>query len=101
MAEGDNDTCLELALEGEKLCKAGKCTFLIIIVNVVTIQPSVNLKKLNDSSSVFHISISGKCRDGVAFFEAALQVMIFFRQNLKLPRLNFDLDLFLEWALVL
>jgi len=37
MAEGDNDTCLELALEGEKLCKAGKC------------------------------------RDGVAFFEAALQ----------------------------
>ena len=36
-AEGDNDTCLELALEGEKLCK------------------------------------SGKCRDGVAFFEAALQ----------------------------
>ena len=36
-AEGDNDTCLELALEGEKLCKAGKC------------------------------------RDGVAFFEAALQ----------------------------
>jgi hypothetical protein len=38
MAEGDNDTCLELALEGEKLCKAGKC------------------------------------RDGVAFFEAALQV---------------------------
>jgi len=35
--EGDNDTCLELALEGEKLCKAGKC------------------------------------RDGVAFFEAALQ----------------------------
>ena len=39
MAEGDNDTCLELALEGEKLCKAGKC------------------------------------RDGVAFFEAALQVI--------------------------
>jgi len=37
MSEGDNDTCLELALEGEKLCK------------------------------------SGKCRDGVAFFEAALQ----------------------------
>jgi len=36
-ADGDNDTCLELALEGEKLCK------------------------------------SGKCRDGVAFFEAALQ----------------------------
>ena len=35
--DGDNDTCLELALEGEKLCK------------------------------------SGKCRDGVAFFEAALQ----------------------------
>jgi hypothetical protein len=25
MADGDNDTCLELALEGEKLCKAGKC----------------------------------------------------------------------------
>ena len=23
---GDNDTCLELALEGEKLCKAGKYT---------------------------------------------------------------------------
>ena len=40
MAEGDNDTCLELALEGEKLCKAGKC------------------------------------RDGVAFFEAALQVVV-------------------------
>jgi len=37
MSEGENDTCLELALEGEKLCKAGKC------------------------------------RDGVAFFEAALQ----------------------------
>ena len=35
---GDNDTCLQLALEGEKLCKAGNC------------------------------------RDGVAFFEAALQV---------------------------
>lgn len=34
---GDNDTCLQLALEGEKLCKAGNC------------------------------------RDGVAFFEAALQ----------------------------
>ena len=33
----DNDTCLQLALEGEKLCK------------------------------------SGNCRDGVAFFEAALQ----------------------------
>jgi len=37
MSESENDTCLELALEGEKLCK------------------------------------SGKCRDGVAFFEAALQ----------------------------
>ena len=37
-ANGDNDTCLQLALEGEKLCKAGNC------------------------------------RDGVAFFEAALQV---------------------------
>ena len=36
---GDNDTCLQLALEGEKLCKAGNC------------------------------------RDGVAFFEAALQVI--------------------------
>ena len=35
--ESDNDTCLQLALEGEKLCKAGNC------------------------------------RDGVAFFEAALQ----------------------------
>ena len=35
---GDNDTCLQLALEGEKLCKGGNC------------------------------------RDGVAFFEAALQV---------------------------
>lgn len=35
--DGDNDTCLQLALEGEKLCK------------------------------------SGNCRDGVAFFEAALQ----------------------------
>ena len=35
---GVNDTCLQLALEGEKLCKAGNC------------------------------------RDGVAFFEAALQV---------------------------
>ena len=34
---GDNDTCLQLALEGEKLCKGGNC------------------------------------RDGVAFFEAALQ----------------------------
>jgi len=34
---GDTDTCLQLALEGEKLCKAGNC------------------------------------RDGVAFFEAALQ----------------------------
>ncbi len=34
---GDNDTCLQLALEGEKLCK------------------------------------KGNCRDGVAFFEAALQ----------------------------
>lgn len=34
----DNDTCLQLALEGEKLCKAGNCS------------------------------------DGVAFFEAALQV---------------------------
>ena len=22
---GDNDTCLQLALEGEKLCKAGNC----------------------------------------------------------------------------
>ena len=42
MAEGDNDTCLELALEGEKLCKAGKCTFLIIIVEVVNIQSSAN-----------------------------------------------------------
>ena len=42
MAEGDNDTCLELALEGEKLCKAGECTFLIIIVEVVNIQPSAN-----------------------------------------------------------
>ena len=38
MDTGDNDTCLQLALEGEKLCKAGNC------------------------------------RDGVAFFEAALQV---------------------------
>ena len=37
MEEGDNDTCLQLALEGEKLCKGGNC------------------------------------RDGVAFFEAALQ----------------------------
>ena len=37
---GDNDTCLQLALEGEKLCK------------------------------------SGNCSDGVAFFEAALQVRI-------------------------
>ena len=36
-SSGDNDTCLQLALEGEKLCKAGNC------------------------------------RDGVAFFEAALQ----------------------------
>ena len=36
-AAGDNDTCLQLALEGEKLCKGGNC------------------------------------RDGVAFFEAALQ----------------------------
>jgi len=35
----DNDTCLQLALEGEKLCKAGNCS------------------------------------DGVAFFEAALQVL--------------------------
>jgi hypothetical protein len=35
--DGDNDTCLQLALEGEKLCKGGNC------------------------------------RDGVAFFEAALQ----------------------------
>lgn len=35
--ESDNDTCLQLALEGEKLCKGGNC------------------------------------RDGVAFFEAALQ----------------------------
>ena len=35
--DSDNDTCLQLALEGEKLCK------------------------------------SGNCRDGVAFFEAALQ----------------------------
>lgn len=35
--DSDNDTCLQLALEGEKLCKAGNC------------------------------------RDGVAFFEAALQ----------------------------
>ena len=40
MDTGDNDTCLQLALEGEKLCKAGNC------------------------------------RDGVAFFEAALQVTI-------------------------
>ena len=39
---GDNDTCLQLALEGEKLCKAGNC------------------------------------RDGVAFFEAALQVITSF-----------------------
>jgi len=35
----DSDTCLQLALEGEKLCKAGNCS------------------------------------DGVAFFEAALQVL--------------------------
>jgi G-protein signaling modulator 2 len=40
MDTGDNDTCLQLALEGEKLCKAGNC------------------------------------RDGVAFFEAALQVKL-------------------------
>ena len=53
MAEGDNDTCLELALEGEKLCKAGKCTFLIIIVEVVNIQPSANWELLNNSYSVF------------------------------------------------
>ena len=46
-AIGDNDTCLQLALEGEKLCKAGNC------------------------------------RDGVAFFEAALQVNTFF--NLMSP----------------
>ena len=46
---GDNDTCLQLALEGEKLCK------------------------------------SGNCRDGVAFFEAALQVMFrnLFRQFVR------------------
>jgi hypothetical protein len=37
----DNDTCLQLALEGEKLCKAGNCS------------------------------------DGVAFFEAALQVWFY------------------------
>jgi hypothetical protein len=42
---GDNDTCLQLALEGEKLCKAGNC------------------------------------RDGVAFFEAALQVNIISRSR--------------------
>ena len=36
-SSADNDTCLQLALEGEKLCK------------------------------------TGNCRDGVAFFEAALQ----------------------------
>ena len=48
MDTGDNDTCLQLALEGEKLCKAGNC------------------------------------RDGVAFFEAALQVhQTFF--SIRLP----------------
>ena len=36
-SSAENDTCLQLALEGEKLCK------------------------------------TGNCRDGVAFFEAALQ----------------------------
>ena len=28
---GDNDTCLQLALEGEKLCKAGIIAFFFFI----------------------------------------------------------------------
>lgn len=43
------DTCLQLALEGEKLCKAGNCG------------------------------------DGIAFFEAALQVT-FFKKLLELSK---------------
>ena len=57
MDTGDNDTCLQLALEGEKLCKAGNC------------------------------------RDGVAFFEAALQVSnykINFLQQIVVQRLRYD-----------
>ena len=58
MDTGDNDTCLQLALEGEKLCKAGNC------------------------------------RDGVAFFEAALQVSnykINFLQQIVVQRLRYDI----------